>query len=216
MPPIVMTVEFSLFPDGTVLGPAFVLGGFAFADLGTAPSSVKESGAGKGLQFERTGVRVKLPALTDAVSVRGAAFAGDSQVLGEDAAGNVLTAQRIPGDRAPHTIELAHPGMQFVRFVDGGDEGSIEAISMTVCNDGPQPRSGGPLEETVLGLVRSVDLLSHGTILPEQGAELVVRTTSPLISAALYNAAASGDRVAVTYVIEDGVRVVTRLQVVGR
>lgn len=215
MPPLVMTAEFSLFPADTVLGPSFVLAGFAFSDLGASRSFVKESGIGKGLQFGGAGLRVQLPALTDAVRVRGAAFAGDCQVLAKDGAGNVLAAQRIPGDGASHTIDLAHPGVQFVELVPGGGEGSIEAISITVRNDGAQLLSRAPAE-TVIALVRGVSQVAIADLRPENGDELQVRTASPLLAAALFNAASSGDRVAATYVIQDGVRILTDLHLVGR
>lgn len=226
MPPIIMTAEFSLFPDNTVLGPSFVLAGYAFDDLGASRSFVNESGSEKGLQFDRAGVRVKLPATTDAVRVRGAAFGGDYQIFGKDGAGSILAAQRIPGDHAPHTVQLAHPGLRFVELVDGGNEGLLEAISITVCKDGAAALSGGAAFEsqTLIGRVTGLDVLARAGaipaafafITPEEGDEIQVRSSSPLLVSALCTASATDDRVEASYVIEDGLRVLTRLRLLDR
>ena len=132
MPSLTLTAEFSLFPDDTILGSHFTLSSYQFDDLGAEPSFVNESGNEKGLQFEKAGVRVTLPVETDRVLVRAAAFAGAFQVAGVDKDGNVLFPVMIPGDNQAHNVNLTHPGIAFVEFTGGGNEGLIVSISITV------------------------------------------------------------------------------------
>ncbi len=131
MPPLTLTAEFSLFADDTVLGPRFTLSSFEFVDQGGNASFVNESGAEKGLQFDNVGVRVTLPSETDLVAVRAAAFNGPFRVAAMDKDGNVLYPIVIPGDNTAHDVQLTHPGIAFIEFAGGGDEGMIISISVT-------------------------------------------------------------------------------------
>jgi hypothetical protein len=131
MPSLTLTAEFSLFADDTVLGPRFTLSGYEFVDQGGNPAFVNESGTEKGLQFDKAGVRVTLPAETELVSVRAAAFAGPFRVAAMDNGGNVLYPVTIPDDNTAHDVQLTHPGIAFVDFAGGGNEGMIISISVT-------------------------------------------------------------------------------------
>jgi hypothetical protein len=120
MPSLTLTAEFSLFADDTVLGPRFTLSGFEFVDQGGDASSVNESDIEKGLQFDKAGVRVTLPAETNLVVVRAAAFAGPFRVAAMDKDGNVLYPVTIPGDNTAHDVQLTHPGIALIDFAGGG------------------------------------------------------------------------------------------------
>jgi hypothetical protein len=130
---ITLQAEFSLFPDNTVLGPTFTLAAYRFTDIGAPPSFVNVSGAVKGLQFAIAGVRVRLPAVIDRVTIRAAAFAGPFNIIGKDSAGATLITRVVPGDNAPHTITLIRPGLARVDFIGGNNEGVIISMSVKVC-----------------------------------------------------------------------------------
>lgn len=132
MATITLLVEFSLFPDNTVLGPSFALSGYTFRDIGGSPSFVNVSGAVKGLQFPNAGVRVRLPAVTDRVTVRAAAFAGPFDINAKNAAGATVATRVIPGDNAPHTVVLSGTAITRLEFIGGNNEGVIISISEKV------------------------------------------------------------------------------------
>ena len=131
MPSLTLTAEFSMFADDRVLGPRFTLSSFEFIDQGGKASFVNESGTEKGLQFDNAGVRVTLPAETDLVAVRAAAFAGPFRLAAMDKGGNVLYPVTVPGDNTAHDVHLMHPGIAFIDFAGGGNEGMIISISVT-------------------------------------------------------------------------------------
>jgi hypothetical protein len=131
MPSLILTAEFSLFADDTVLGPRFTLSGYEFVDEGGYASFVNESGTEKGLQFDKAGVRVTLPAETNLVAVRAAAFASPLRVAAMDKDGNVLYPVMIPGGNTAHDVQLTHPGIALIEFAGGGNEGMIISISVT-------------------------------------------------------------------------------------
>ena len=224
MPPVTITADFSPFPDNTVLGPTFALSGFEFTDLGASPSFVNQSGSEKGLQFERTGVRVKLPIATDAVRVHGAAFAGDYRIFGKDLAGNTLAVERMPGDNTPHTVQLAHPGIELLEFVDGNNEGMIATVSMMVCKDARSTIPPSAEVSTIEGRISGLDVIATSGVIPitfafvtpDAGDEIQVRTTSLQLTIALSAATATDDRVEASYVNEDGQAVLTRLRILDR
>ncbi|HEX6042426.1 hypothetical protein [Longimicrobium sp.] len=138
MPSVTILAEFSLFPDNTRLGPQFTLNGYEFADAGAPESfvNVSRTGTVKGLQFAAAGVRVTLPLETGSVQVRAAAFGGEFLISGVDSAGNVLTQFTAPADNQPHDYNVAHPGIKFVDFAGGGNEGTLLSISITLdCAD---------------------------------------------------------------------------------
>jgi hypothetical protein len=122
---ITLRVEFSLFPDNTVLGPSFTLGGFEFTDAANPPSFVNDSGGTKGLQFGKQGVRVRLPIETDVVDIRAAAFATEIKIHGKNAFGTTVAVETIPGDNTPRSVRLIHPGLATVDFEGGNNEGTI-------------------------------------------------------------------------------------------
>lgn len=132
MASLTLTAEFLLFPDDTVLGPRFKLSGYTFRDLGSHPSFVNISGAGKGLQFVTAGLEIRLPLPTDQVALRVAAYGTEVLVTGRDPAGAVLVQDTVPADNQPHDLHLAHSGIAFVELTGGGNEGIVESISTTV------------------------------------------------------------------------------------
>lgn len=132
MPTIMLQAEFSLFPDNTVLGPTFTLSSFRFTDLGGSPSFVNVSGAVKGLQFPNAGVRLKLPAVTNRVTLRVAAFASDFNIVARNSAGVNILSRVVVGDNAPHTLTLIRPGMARLEFIGGQNEGVIISASMKI------------------------------------------------------------------------------------
>jgi hypothetical protein len=225
MPPITLSAEFSLLPDNTVLGPSFTIAGFTFTDLSGSPSFVNESGSEKGLQFERTGIRVQLPATSDGVDIRGAAFAGPYDIEGKNAAGSTLAVARIPGDHAPHNVTLNHPGISYVDFIGGGNEGLIEAVSITVCKQSAGTSGTGTSSpEFLQGSVSGLDVqagagiipIAFAFVTPDDGDEIQVRTTSLQLLVALATVTGTDDSVEVTYEDEDGVKILTRLRILDR
>lgn len=224
MPSVTITADFSPFPDDTVLGPQFALSGFEFKDLGGSPSFVNQSGPGKGLQFDKVGVTVKLPIATDAVRVHGAAFAGDYRIFGKDGAGNTLAVERMPGDNALHTVQLSHPGIELLEFVDGGNEGMIATVSMMVCKDATTVVAPAAEVSTIQGRISGLDVIDGASaipitfafIRPDDGDEIQVRTSSLQLTIALSTATATEDLVEASYVDEDGLAVLTRLRILDR
>lgn len=164
MPPVRMEVEFSLFPDNTVLGPSFTLSGFQFTDKGASPSFVNVSGGQKGLQFGSLGVRVKLPTETTLVTVRGDAFAGDFSIIGINGSGTPVVSETIPGDNAPHVVDIVHPRLAFLEFVGGGNEGLIDSIWYRLdCGGSTDARSKTDAGAVTVGIVRDLDFSSKET-----------------------------------------------------
>lgn len=132
MTSLTLTAEFRLFSDDTRLGPRFTHSSYEFRDLGAPDSFVNISGSVKGLQFPDAGMEVKLPLPHENVSIRAAALHTRFSIAGKDSAGAVLVRATVPNDNQPHDIQLTHPGIAFVEFTGGGNEGTLESISITV------------------------------------------------------------------------------------
>lgn len=157
---IPIRVEFSLFPDNTVLGPQFTLNNFEFTDTGANPSFVNMSGAEKGLQFADSGVRVKLPIRTSEVNVRAAAFATDVTIVGRNSAGTPVAFETIPGDNTPHAVRIVRPNLASLEFRGGNNEGLIEDIAYHFdCDTQVAPME--PVVTEHAGPVRDIDFVDN-------------------------------------------------------
>ena len=131
MPPMTIPIDFSAFQDGTVLGPQFTLGGCTFRDSGAPPSFVKAWRGMKGLQFPDAGLRVQLPGESSLVRVRAVAGAKAFKISWMDGGGNVLSQAIIAAGGQPQDVELAHPGILYVDFAGGDNEGMLLVLSFT-------------------------------------------------------------------------------------
>jgi hypothetical protein len=220
-----VTASFASFPDDTVLGPSFMLSGFTFQDLGSVfPSFVNQaSGTFKGLQFERTGLRIRFPRPSALVELRAGAFAGAFRIEGKDSSGNLLAVALVPGDNAPHDIRLFHPGMFYVDCVGGGNEGVIELITA----EGAETTTGDvaePEPRFAKGRVSGLDVHTGAGALPlafafitdDDGNEIQVQTTSLQLLVALSTATATEDCLEVTYVSDESAKLLTRVRFLDR
>ncbi|MBU0606622.1 MAG: hypothetical protein KKI08_01995 [Armatimonadetes bacterium] len=133
MAAFVFKLEFSLFPDNTLMPAGFSLGGFRLDAVDTAePLVVNETGNAKGLQFGPSGVKVGLPAAGHQIRVTAGGFAGPVTVTAWDVSDNVIKTEQLLPTNAYVVWNLHARDISRVELTGGGNEGILlEIVAIT-------------------------------------------------------------------------------------
>ncbi len=125
--PITPCVDFSTFPDNTVLGPTLTAG-FHFRQLGTPAMFANQTAGRVGLQFPHAGLEVTLPQTRKVKMVIGTF--GGPVTLEVRNGGNLLSSQIINTSNTYRTITVAKP-VPFTKLLFRG--GNNEGILVRIC-----------------------------------------------------------------------------------
>src|SRR5215210_3440104 len=128
-------IDFSAFPDNTVLGPAFSLAGFQFTQNAAGSNMFVNVTAGaKGLQFPKQGMKVKLPFKVGNVTMRVGDFAGPFDVVARNGQGNQVAARTVNFHNAYGNISMssAADDIAVLEFTKGGNEGILVQLCITL------------------------------------------------------------------------------------
>ena len=133
-----LCVEFSLFPDNTVLGPAFQLGGFSFSQPVGAPNMFVNDTAGeRGLQFPNQGMNVNLPAPTRRLTMRVGSFAGPFDIAAINGTGATVAMRTVNSNNTYTNISMSSPNGDIValEFKGGNNEGFLVklCVQLALC-----------------------------------------------------------------------------------
>lgn len=128
-----LCADFNLFPDNHRLGPNFSLAAFNFAQVGGNPMFVNITGNERGLQFPQEGIEISLPVVTDSVVLRLGTFAGKVEIEVLNSARNIVRQQTVQGINMYITVRLLAPEIATIILREGGNEGIIPSICVTVC-----------------------------------------------------------------------------------
>jgi hypothetical protein len=127
--PVSTCVDFSTFPDNTVLGPT-LQAGFHFQQLGVPAMFANQTAGRVGLQFPNAGLEVTLPPTRRVKMVIGT-FGGPVTLEVRNGA-NLLSSQVINTSNTYRPLVVTKP-VPFTKLVFRG--GNNEAIVVRICAD---------------------------------------------------------------------------------
>jgi len=132
--PFVLCADLSIFPDNTVLGPAFTFAAMDFWDApgGTITSFVNETAGERALQFPDTGLEINLPLSVPWVRMRIGQFATDYRIEAFDPGGAVVAAFNMTFPNSYRNLYLRGPDITVLRFTGGDNEGSVESVCIPI------------------------------------------------------------------------------------
>jgi hypothetical protein len=132
--PFVLCVDFSIFPDNTVLGPAFNLAAIDFWDApgGNIASLVNDTAGERALQFPDTGLEINLPLSVPWVRLRIGQFNTDYRIEAFNPGGAAVAAFHMNVPNSYLNLYLRGPDITFLRFTGGGNEGSLRIICVPI------------------------------------------------------------------------------------
>jgi hypothetical protein len=130
-----LCIDFSPFPDNTILGPSFSLAGFAFNQNPGGPDMfVNVTGPEKGLQFPNQGMQVKLPFKVRAVTMRVGDFGGPFDIAARDSQGNQVATRTVNFHNAYGNISMSSTSgdIATLEFTKGTNEGILVQLCITL------------------------------------------------------------------------------------
>lgn len=132
--PFLLCADFTLFPDDTQLGPAFMLAAMDFQDTagGLPASFVNETAGERGLQFPDSGLEVDLPTPVPSARLRVGQFNSDYTIEGINFAGAVVSTFTMSFPNSYRNVRLRGPDLSLIRFTGGGNEGSVVSLCIIV------------------------------------------------------------------------------------
>jgi hypothetical protein len=116
----VLGVDFTIFPDNTVLGPSFTLADMDFQDIPGGPNSfVNETAGERALQFPDTGLEIDLPLAVPWVRMRVGQFASPYTIEALDTKGTTVAVFSHPFPNSYRNIRLHTQHISLIRFTGG-------------------------------------------------------------------------------------------------